>query len=136
MKTTLFSLLFFFTLSTVKAQTTVNPVNTHGKYVMYYQSGNIKARGNYLDNKREGEWVFYHENGSVALKKNFSKGVQVGEWVYYNPDGTLVMKVDDIAKVDEKVEVTLYDNNKVKCKNTFVNGRKISTSQTDLNKKF
>lgn len=136
MKTFLFVFLFITTAFSIKGQTSPSDINNHGKYVMYYKTGSIKAKGKYLNDKREGEWIFFHENGNIALKKNFSKGVQVGEWIYYNPDGTLAMKVDDISKVDEKVDISLYENNKVKYKSTFVNGRKVSNTQTDLNKKF
>lgn len=136
MKTTIFSFLFIGISFLLKSQDNTYNMSNHGKYVMYYKSGNVKAQGKYLNHMREGEWVFYHENGNVALKKNFSNGVQVGEWAYYNQDGSLAMKVDDIAKVDEKVEITLYKKNKVKSKATFVNGRKVSNTYSDLNKKF
>ena len=134
MKATLFTLLFFCITFVINAQSYNS--NGHGKYVMYYKSGNIKAQGKYLNNKREGEWIYFHENGAIALKKNFSNGVQVGEWTYYNPDGTLAMKVDDITKIDEKVEMTLYEKNKVKYKSTFLNGKNTGTNERDLNNKF
>lgn len=136
MKNTFFSLLFIFTVLLVKSQTSPAMVNTHGKYLMYYKSGSIKAKGNYLNNKREGEWIYYHENGSVALKKNFSNGIQIGEWIYYNPDGTPAMKVDDISKISEKVEITRYEQNKVKYKSTFVNGKNVGSNEKELNNKF
>ena len=76
----------------------------------------------------------------VALKKNFSNGEQVGEWCYYNQDGGLLLKVDDIAKINEKDEVALYENNKVKSKGIFVNGKKegdfIINNKVEIKKSF
>jgi len=135
MKAILFFVLFFCNTFVINAQS--NNSSGHGKYVMYYKNGSVKAQGKYLNNKREGEWIYFHENGSIALKKNFYNGVQVGEWIYYNPDGTLAMKVNDISKINEKVEITLYDEkNKVKYKSTFVNGKNTGTNDRELNNKF
>ena len=132
MKTLFISALLFCLSFTIKSQST-NNLNEDGKHVIYYKNGNVKAQGNYVNNRREGEWLFYYENGAMALKKKFSKGEQVGEWCYYNQDGVLLLKVDDISKINEKTEVALYENNKVKSKGTFVNGRKVSDF-SDINK--
>ena len=134
MKALLFSALLICIAFISKGQTNkdINEINEDGKHVVYYQNGNVKAQGNFKNSKREGEWIFFYESGTVALKKNFSNGEQVGEWTYYNQDGTLAMKVDDITKIDEKVEMTRYEKNKVKTKSTFVDGKK----QEELNNKF
>lgn len=136
MKSVLFSTLFLCFVYNAKSQSSPSVNTENGKFVVYYPSGNIKAQGKYQNNKREGEWFFYHENGNIALKKNFSNGSPIGEWIYYNTDGTLAMKVDDIAKVNEKVEIIRYENNKVKYKSAFIDGRKNTESQGELNKKF
>lgn len=139
MKAILISALLLCTTLIVKAQDTDN-LNQDGKHVVYYQNGNVKAQGNYVNSKREGEWLFYYENGAIALKKNFSKGEQVGEWCYYNQNGGLLLKVDDIAKINEKTEIALYENNKVKSKGTFVNGTKtgnfINNNKVEIKKNF
>jgi antitoxin component YwqK of YwqJK toxin-antitoxin module len=139
MKTIIISAFFLCLTIVVKSQDTGN-LSQDGKHVVYYQNGNVKAQGNYVNNKREGEWLFYYENGAIALKKNFSKGEQVGEWCYYNQDGGLLLKVDDISKINEKAEVALYENNKIKSKGTFVNGKKegdfIINNKVEVKKSF
>ena len=139
MKAILISAFFLCTTFIIKGQSTDN-LNQDGKHLVYYQNGNIKAQGNYIDNKREGEWLFYYENGSLALKKNFHNGEQIGEWVYYNKDGSLLLKVDDISKIDKNTEVALYENNKIKFKYSLVNGRKvdgfIDNNKIDVKQKF
>ena len=139
MKTIIISALLLCLAFTVKSQSTSNS-NEDGKHIVYYQNGNVKAQGNYVNNIREGEWLFYYENGSIALKKSFSIGEQVGEWCYYNQDGNLLLKVDDIAKINEKTEIALYENNKVKSKGIFVNGKKegdfIINNKVEVKKSF
>jgi antitoxin component YwqK of YwqJK toxin-antitoxin module len=116
MKTIIISAFFLCLTTFVKSQDTGN-LNQDGKHVVYYQNGNVKAQGNYVNNKREGEWL-----------------------CYYNQNGGLLLKVDDIAKINEKAEVALYENNKVKSKGTFVNGKKegdfIINNQVEVKKSF
>jgi len=139
MKTILISTLFLCLVFISKSQNNID-LNEDGKHILYYKNGNVKSQGSYVNSKREGEWLFYYENGILALKKNFAKGKQVGEWCYYNQNGSLQLKVDDISKVDEKVEIALYENNKVKSKGTFINGKKegdlILDNQVDIKKSF
>lgn len=134
----LLTLLFGFSLIT-KGQTNLLTTKKDGKHTVYHTNGNIKAQGNYLNNQREGEWLYYYENGKMALKKNFSKGIQVGEWVFFNQDGSLGLKIDDIAKIDDKVEVS-HEKNSVTSKTTYLNGKKEierkKMEQVELNNKF
>lgn len=137
MKAILISTLFLCFTCALKAQSNFS-ITQDGKHIVYYDNGNVKSQGNYLNNRREGEWLFFYDNGKIALKKNFSKGIQVGEWAYYNQDGGLLLKVDDISKINDNAEMALYENNKVKSKS--VNGKKetdfISNKPIELNKKF
>ena len=132
MKAIIFSFFLVSVSFFVKAQ---NTTHNDGKYTAYYKSGKIRSEGNYLNNKGEGEWLFYYENGKIALRKNFSNGQQVGEWSYYNTDGSIAMKIDDISKIDEAVEISQYKNNKLQSKSAFVNGKKQNT-ETNINSKF
>lgn len=137
MKTILISTFFICFTFAVKAQSNIS-ITQDGKHVVYYDNGNVKAQGNYLNNRREGEWLFFYDNGKVALKKNFSKGEQVGEWAYYNQEGSLLLKVDDITKINDNAEMALYENNKVKSKSG--NGKREANlndrAKVELNKKF
>ena len=139
MKGLFISAVFICTAFLAKAQTNFT-ITENGKHIVYYQNGNVKAQGNYQNNKKEGEWNYFYDNGKLALKKNFVNGEQVGEWTYYNQDGSLAFKVDDIAKIEEKADITRYENNKVKTKVTFVNGKKeitpVKNEQGELNNKF
>lgn len=139
MRVILFSAALFILSVTAKSQNTTKAIED-GHVIVYYKTGKIKSIGNYINNQREGEWLYFHENGQVALKKNYSNGSQIGEWSYYNEKGNLILKVEDISKMDQQTQVTLYENNEVKGKALFVNGKRVGDWNTpdkiDLNNKF
>ena len=75
----------------------------NGKWVEYYESGEVKKEGNYVDGKKEGKWVEYYENGKVWVEGNFVNGKKVGKWVEYDESGKV--KDEDIYKDGECVEM-------------------------------
>lgn len=42
--------------------------NKHGVYASWFLDGNIKTKGNYVDDNKEGVWHYYHNNGEEANK--------------------------------------------------------------------
>jgi antitoxin component YwqK of YwqJK toxin-antitoxin module len=42
----------------------------YGKWVYYYDNGNIEREVNYVDGQLEGKWVFYNENGQIIINGN------------------------------------------------------------------
>jgi antitoxin component YwqK of YwqJK toxin-antitoxin module len=45
-----------------------------GQYNEYYESGNKKAEGNYLNNEKDGEWNTWSENGQLIKKEKYKNG--------------------------------------------------------------
>ena len=39
-----------------------------GYWEYYYPNGQIKAKGEYIDNKKAGEWVYYYPDGKIEQK--------------------------------------------------------------------
>ena len=68
----------------------------HGQFELYYDSGNILAKGCYENGHRVGAWQIYYENGQI-MQRGFctSDGRRLGiedygdTWEHYNEDGTL-----------------------------------------------
>lgn len=58
-----------------------------GKYLKYYENGNLEMIGSYLDDTKNGKWTVYRKNGKKASEGEFNSGRQVGEWNYYDEDG-------------------------------------------------
>ena len=59
----------------------------NGKWVEYYESGEVKKEGNYVDGKKVGKWVLYYESGKVEVEENFVDGKQEGKSVGYYESG-------------------------------------------------
>ena len=63
-----------------------------GKWIGYYENGQLKYKSNYKDGKREGEYLTYQvdEDGKIWVKGNFKDGKRVGEWIHYYEDGRIM----------------------------------------------
>ena len=38
-----------------------------GEFILHYLNGNLRAKGNFLNNKYDGHWEFYYDNGKPQL---------------------------------------------------------------------
>jgi antitoxin component YwqK of YwqJK toxin-antitoxin module len=55
-----------------------------GKWVEYYESGSLLAKGKYVYGKKSGTWKEYFENGCVKAKGNYVDGKKQGKWTEYS----------------------------------------------------
>jgi antitoxin component YwqK of YwqJK toxin-antitoxin module len=63
--------------------------NRRGEWKDFYITGELRARGNYLNNRRTGEWTFYFKNGKVEQNGRFLNGRFDGEWIWYYDTGEI-----------------------------------------------
>jgi antitoxin component YwqK of YwqJK toxin-antitoxin module len=56
------------------------------KATFYYDNGQIKQEGNYLNGKPNGKWVSYNEDGSKQAIGEFASGSKTGKWFFWNED--------------------------------------------------
>ena len=54
----------------------------------YYNSGNMKAEGNYSNGEQEGRWTKYYENSQIKEQGNYKSGRKVNRWISYYDNGT------------------------------------------------
>ncbi|MEZ4938603.1 MAG: hypothetical protein R2799_13515 [Crocinitomicaceae bacterium] len=64
----------------------------NGPFAVYYPSGEIKQKGNYLDGNMDGEVYTFYESGKRMIIERYKYAVRHGLWVYFNEDGTLNRK--------------------------------------------
>ena len=58
----------------------------------YEESGELKAKGKYKDNKAVGYWEYYFPEGNIELKGEYTQqGNKDGEWIWYYPDNKILM---------------------------------------------
>lgn len=56
----------------------------------YFDNGEVKAQGKYVDGKMQGKWIFNKKEGYLWQIGYFNEdGVQHGSWIRYNADGSV-----------------------------------------------
>ena len=65
-----------------------------GPEVVYYDNGNVKYRGSYLDGQMHGPWEFFRRDGSTMRTGSFERGVQVGIWRSYDRESIVISETD------------------------------------------
>jgi len=66
-----------------------------GKWINYYQNGQIKESGNYNQNKVEGPIEKYYENGVLKASGVYKDWrIMIGVWKYYDNKGALTKEID------------------------------------------
>jgi antitoxin component YwqK of YwqJK toxin-antitoxin module len=65
-----------------------------GPEVVYYDNGNVKSRGGYLDGEMHGAWEFFRRDGSTMRTGVFDRGRQVGIWRSYDRDSIVTNETD------------------------------------------
>ena len=58
-----------------------------GNWTNFYPTGEVRAKGNYLDNQRSGNWTYYFIKGGIEQKGKFEKDRYRGIWNWYYPNG-------------------------------------------------
>ena len=64
--------------------------NFNGKWKDYYETGKVKAEGQYTDSRRTGQWKFYDENDKVEQIGYFNNGRPDGIWKWYYDNGAIL----------------------------------------------
>ncbi len=64
----------------------------------FYETGEIKAQGKYLDGKKIDEWKYFYRNGQVEQTGSYKRDIPNGKWTWY------------------------YENNKVHREESYKNG--------------
>ena len=65
-----------------------------GPEVEYYDNGNVKSRGGYLDGEMHGTWEFFRRDGSTMRTGAFERGKQVGIWRSYDRESIVTRETD------------------------------------------
>ena len=71
-----------------------------GKWVKYYENGQLEYEGYAENNELNGEFISFFDNGNINTKGEFDMGYQVGTWEYYDENGDL-LEVKNFEKPEE-----------------------------------
>jgi antitoxin component YwqK of YwqJK toxin-antitoxin module len=56
----------------------------------FYDNGNPRFKGAYLNNEMHGFWEFFRKDGSLMRSGSFDQGKQAGVWKTFDRTGKLV----------------------------------------------
>lgn len=101
-----------------------NPAILDSTYLLYYQNGVLKTKGNFKNNKAEGHWTYYYENGTPRMEGDFQQGVQSGYWKYYYENGTLSMEGKINKDIKEGPWLYYFENGNKKSEGPYVKNKK------------
>ncbi len=76
----------------------------------YYENGNVKQVGSFVDGKLEGKWISYTEDGNIQTIALYRDGKKHGKWQYF--ESTFVTKEVDY-KNNNIVQVVTINKNPV-----------------------
>jgi len=60
-----------------------------GKWKLFYNSGETRAEGEYIEGLHEGPWKYFHQNGKVEQTGVYKSDLATGQWRWFYGDGTL-----------------------------------------------
>ncbi len=75
----------------------------------YYPTGEIKAEGWIMGEKKINFWIYYHQNGNIAQKGHFLNNQKNGYWFFYSTNNILKKEGHYINDKAEKWWV-IYDS--------------------------
>jgi len=61
--------------------------NRKGEWTDFYPTGEVQAKGSYLNNQRSGPWTFFFKKGAIEQKGRFERDRFMGIWNWYYPNG-------------------------------------------------
>jgi antitoxin component YwqK of YwqJK toxin-antitoxin module len=65
-----------------------------GEWILYYETGKVWSRCNYVKNIKQGKSIVYYPNGQIAYEGMYENNKQTGNWVFYNTDGSVKANKD------------------------------------------
>jgi len=61
--------------------------NRKGGWTDFYPTGEVRAKGNYLNNQRSGSWTYFFGKGAIEQKGRFERDRYMGLWNWFYPNG-------------------------------------------------
>lgn len=71
---------YFFKNRTVFRKVFYEKGKLVGKFMEFYNTGELRETGSYENGLREGNWKVFYKNGKIRKKGKYSNGEKVGIW--------------------------------------------------------
>lgn len=99
-----------------------------GKWLTYYENGNLKSSITYLKNKQNGYAIIYYEDGTVAEEGIWKENRWTGEYKYFYPNGNpaYIWNFDDEGSRTGSQKY-YYENGNLKIDGNWISGKEHGT---------
>jgi uncharacterized protein len=94
---------FYFETGELKSKGDYKDNLKTGEWIYYYISGQIEQRGKFVKDKPAGTWTRFYENGNKWCEENLKKGVEDGSLTEYNKEGIVILQGDYVEGEREGV---------------------------------
>ena len=74
---------------------------------IYYENGQLRAKGNYIDGKEDGLWESYYDTGQLMTKEIYKDGITHGLAKGYQEDGTELSWSPQCYQNGEEVDLSI-----------------------------
>lgn len=94
-----------------------------GLWKEYYQTGELRSKGKYVNSNPVGEWKFYFQDKSIEIIGNYdNKGRKSGEWIWFYITGDTMM-IENYTDGELDGEFIEFDEDgRIVSQGTFVEG--------------
>jgi len=95
-----------------------------GPWTDFYPSGEVRAKGSYLDNQKSGSWTYFLSGGGVEQKGRFERGRFMGMWNWYYPNGNKWREESYFNGREDGMFVEYDPNGNILTKGDYIGGEK------------
>jgi len=96
----------------------------NGKWTEWYDDGQKKEEGEYLNGKENGKWTYWYDNGQKRKETEYINGKQNGKWTFWYQNGEKYSE-GEYVNGEENCKWTIwYKNGQKKKEGEYVNGEK------------
>lgn len=90
----------------------------------YYETGEKKAVGKYINNQKTGEWIYYYQNGKIEQRGRFKRNKYDGKWTWYYPNSNIWREEYYEDGKEEGAFIEYNDTGKVILKGQYFDGER------------
>ena len=62
---------------------------TGDERIIYYENGNIRAKGEFTNDKMQGKWIFHRKSGALWAEGELKDDIKDGVWKRWDKEGKL-----------------------------------------------
>ena len=81
-----------------------------GEWKNYYNTGQIRETGTYINGLLDGKWVYYYPSGKKEQEGEYKNNLPFGVWIWYYPNGKIQRRESYNGYGKLEGTVTEYDS--------------------------